>query len=662
MALRVGRDYRIIVMTQPDIQRLFYPTLIVKRLKVMRGGKTAYDQNFSKGVNAIVGENSSGKSTILNLIFYALGGDLRDWSPVALLCDEVWMEVSLNGKTATVLREIEQKSRTPMSIFGGSLSLAEKAPVSEWNKYPYSRSTTKESFSQRIFSLLGMPEAATDDSGSITLNQMLRLIYADQLSPVEELFKKEAFDNQDIRDAVGSLILGAYTNDVYALRQKLRSEEKLLSDAGRELTSLLALLQLTDSDVVGTEWAISAKAELEAKRTRIFEEIESLESTKNDGQAKDKLTLEAQESAFKRLREAQQNVGSNVQAATGLEFNISDSALFIESLKRHISELHDARDTAEFIDSIVFSSCPACFAPVVSRQGIIDLPDSTKNVCKLCKEPDDERAEARLVSLLNDANIQLGQSETLQQRRLDRLSDLRIKIKQDRDEWDRAAAEYNSLKSIPTTKKQQDIRQLYRNLGYAESQLKDLERQVRLAERIDELRKSKENINSEVLRLQDEIDIRLSQQVERRAVAMRKIEVAIISLLKGDLQRQDTFKDPKSIDFSFKENRITVDDATYFSASSRAILRSSFFIGLFSAALKDPEFRHPRILILDTTEDKGMEPERSKNLQEQIINISLSTNVAHQIIFATAMPSDQITEEMRIGHFSTIDDGTLLIG
>ncbi len=62
----------------------YEPSLVVTRLVVLRNQHRAYDETFHEGVNVIRGENSSGKSTILNCIYYGLGGDLADWSETAL--------------------------------------------------------------------------------------------------------------------------------------------------------------------------------------------------------------------------------------------------------------------------------------------------------------------------------------------------------------------------------------------------------------------------------------------------------------------------------------------------------------------------------------------------------------------------------------------------
>lgn len=72
--------------------------------------------------------------------------------------------------------------------------------------------------------------------------------------------------------------------------------------------------------------------------------------------------------------------------------------------------------------------------------------------------------------------------------------------------------------------------------------------------------------------------IKLSQE-QALARAYTAIADEIRLLLRNDLKRQDSFEDPKSIEFDFGKNKISVDGNTYFSASSRVILKSSFFVG-----------------------------------------------------------------------------------
>ncbi|WP_084806796.1 ATP-binding protein [Bradyrhizobium sp. NAS80.1] len=205
----------------------YSPTLIVKRVVVERNGKAVYSERFHAGVNVIRGENSSGKSTVLNFIYYGLGGDLADWSEVAALCSRVLIEVSLNGFVATLSRDISTQHGQPMDIFGGDFEASQSAPRADWTRYPYRRSASQESFSQALFRLLGIPEVASDVSGNLTIHQILRLLYSDQLSPVENIFRYESkFDPPALRDAIGRLLAGAYEAALYENEVKLRELDK----------------------------------------------------------------------------------------------------------------------------------------------------------------------------------------------------------------------------------------------------------------------------------------------------------------------------------------------------------------------------------------------------------------------------------------------------
>ena len=83
--------------------------LFVNRLYVLtEGGLVAYDEQFHHGVNIIRGENSSGKSTITHLLFYALGGEYTNFVAQARSCSRVMVEVETDGAVLTLSRPIEK--------------------------------------------------------------------------------------------------------------------------------------------------------------------------------------------------------------------------------------------------------------------------------------------------------------------------------------------------------------------------------------------------------------------------------------------------------------------------------------------------------------------------------------------------------------------------
>ena len=108
--------------------------LQINRLRIMRRGHAAYDQNFHPGVNIIRGENGSGKSTISDFIFFVLGGEFDDWKDVASRCDEVQAEIE-TSKGMLVLKRATSSAQQPVSVFFGGFEDASKSALDRWETF-----------------------------------------------------------------------------------------------------------------------------------------------------------------------------------------------------------------------------------------------------------------------------------------------------------------------------------------------------------------------------------------------------------------------------------------------------------------------------------------------------------------------------------------------
>ena len=630
------------------------PSIIISRMLIERNGASVYDERFHRGVNIIRGENSSGKSTILNFIFYALGGDLSDWSEVALLCSRVFIEVQINGNSATLCREISTQSGQPMDIFGGTLEAAQKAPMSEWSRYPYKRSLSKESFTQVLFRLLHMPEVGSDASANITMHQLLRLLYADQLSPVEHIFKFEPFDPPTLREALGRLVCGVYDNKLYENELKIRELNKHFDAITAEFRSLVAVLGKTQQSMT-LDWVAGQRLVLSERRTSLRKEIENAEKQLFTSQRTDKLSLRAQDQAYKEVQVLQENLGQLQESYDAITFAIADSNAFISSLEQKLKALNDSNVVADHLGEMRFQSCPSCFAPIDDVIG--------PHACHLCKTPfDAERTRGRIVALINDTALQIRQSRTLQVHRQAEVAKIGQNIVKAKEEWKVASVRLADTRDLPSSDLQDALRELHRQSGYLDREIEDLENKASIIQLLDQLSKKKSELNAEITTLRSDNEIRHNEQKKRLARAYTLISDEVRTLLHKDLRRQDTFERAQNIQFDFGANSITVDGQSYFSASSRAILKSSFYIGMLAASIKEPFFRHPRFCIIDTIEDKGMEAIRSQNFQHLMVAISKSTVVEHQIIFATAMIAPDLDKnEYVVGRAYTRDAPTLQI-
>ncbi|MGY4366717.1 hypothetical protein ACVW1A_002782 [Bradyrhizobium sp. LB1.3] len=591
----------------------YNPTLIVKRVVVERNDRPVYDELFHVGVNVIRGENSSGKSTVLNFIYYGLGGDLSDWSEVALLCSRVLVEVSLNGLVATLSREISSQNGQPMEIFGGSFEASQSASRSDWTRYPYRRSSAQESFSQALFRLLGIPEVANDVSGNLTIHQILRLLYSDQLSPVENIFRFESrFDPPALRDAIGRLLAGGYESALYENAVRLRELTRQFDAKSAELRSLFSVLGNTQHSLTLT-WLDAQRSNFEAERTALQNQIELAERQLFVSSKDDELTLKAQNEAYSKTQALQKSLGAVRQERDALQLAISDSASFISTLEQKLRALTDADMTARHIGDVRFNNCPACFAAIEDKAEAV-------HSCHLCRTPfDTARASDRIVALINDTALQLKQSRLLQDRRQEKLEGFGKRLETLESEWMTSSRELSSLQRLPSSDAREQLRALHRRSGYLDRQIEDLNEKAHIIQLVDKLSNEKNDLNDAINRLKSQNDALQASQARRLEQAYTLIADEVRDLLHHDLRRQDSFESAKSVQFDFATNRISVDGHSYFSASSRAILRSSFFLGFFAAATKDSQFRHPRFVMLDTIEDKGMEPERSHNFQNLIL-------------------------------------------
>ena len=225
----------------------FEPTLIVNELRVVKDGHVVLSESFHVGLNIIKGHNSSGKTTTLDFLAFGLGAEEIPWKRQALLCDSVFVEVSLNGRRVTLKREVSEERQRPMYIFWGNLPAAEASSVQGWELYPYKRSEHKLGFTQSLFLALGMPEAQGDGASNLTMHQFLRVMYADQPSLHQPIFRHDTWDSALTRETVGNYISGVYDDALYSAQLEKRGLEKEYSSAEAELRSIFSMYWLSPS-------------------------------------------------------------------------------------------------------------------------------------------------------------------------------------------------------------------------------------------------------------------------------------------------------------------------------------------------------------------------------------------------------------------------------
>ena len=635
---------------------LFRPNLELVDLSIFRRGQLVFSEAFHSGLNIIRGENSSGKSTIMDFIFYGLGGDLLEhqWRESALLCDTVTLGVKLNGKDVTLQRDVEQKSSQPMRIFFGPSSEALKSSGVGWERYSFRRSQS-ESFSQVMFRLLGLPEVQYGEANTkITMNQILRLLYSDQLSSVEKLFRGQPFDDAITRQTVGHLLLGAFSDDYYTARLNLKTYEAEIKDVVSRISTLIRL-HGRDGHPLTEEWTDQEYLRLQKELDDLNNQIEATEEKVFSAQFEDRLSLNDQEATYARVKELQSQIGKLNEELDFLELEASDSAEFIASLTKKLDALHESKMVVDELNALKFDFCPACFAPVQGTE--------VEGACTLCKQASDEsQVKERALRLINEYARQKQNSIDLQAGRQRQISDLKAKLTKVTELWEQAGRHYTVSLRSPTTELRTRLRSLNREAGYAQRKLEELATRKSAVAELKEAQNQRDDLQRKIDDVRSVIETAEKRDRDQISKARRSIELEVLDFLRRDLERQSTFKNADKVDFDFDGDRISVNGESFFSASSMVYLRNSFIASFAVAAANQTSFSHPRFLLMDTVEDKGMEPERSRNFQRLLNEKSKTAKSSNQIIIATSMIAPELDKpEITVGDFYTHQNRTLRI-
>lgn len=605
--------------------------LQLTRLSIHRKGHVMYDEGFHAGVNILHGDNGSGKSTITDFIYFALGGDLKEWREEASLADFVLAEIKAGEAVITLKREVAPTGARPMSIYFGPYDDALKADVRVWETFPYARSDTGYSFSQVLFTAIGIPEAISDGVSNITMHQLLRVLYSDQLTPIQRIFRVEPFDTWQTRQAVGDVLCGLGGYDLYALQLFLRDLEKEFSEVAARLKSLITIAS-SYGDRVLVEHVSSALTEAAARREALHMRLTALldhADAAMTGAEADTLVRTQR----RRLAVAKAEASSVADAIETLEYEIADADQFLDHLRAALEDFDDAANTFFALGPVRFEFCPSCFSalPPTHAHG-----EDACHLCGAAATPGQDETRALAVKL--DLEMQINESLQLQQERQKRLRGLKSAQRSANSRLRTAMTAAEVGRRGAATKFEGMLADVSRQIGFLDSEIAQLQHRLSLAEEIRELSARKAGLAERVSEMKDRIGATEDAQKKRKLSAFTAIAHHWMALVEKDLQDHSDFEGLKNLTFSFPGDWLAVNDNKnrVGSASGMVILKNSFLLGLFKASLYDAQFNLPRFILMDNIEDKGMVQERSWNFQRLIVETSKASPVEHQIIFSTS--------------------------
>jgi multidrug efflux pump subunit AcrA (membrane-fusion protein) len=608
---------------------LLKPTLTVNRLVVFQGGHTAFDCEFHSGVNVIRGRNSSGKTTVMDLLAFSLGAENIRWKPEALQCTETMVEVQLNGDVACLRREISEETQRPLVIFWGPFDEAVNTGPHRWERYPFKRTVHQTSFSQALFEALDLPQAQGEGASNLTLHQILRVLYADQPSVHSPIFRDDVFDSMLTREMVGGYLCGVYDDELYSAQLRLREVNVLLNKHISELKGIFNVLGRS-GQTPDLQFANDKIQELEVTRMELTDAMVQL---KNDRALSRKDANRARAKADDlraKLNDARRKEAAQKDALAAIELDVGDSLLFVRELEARLQNLEESKETRSYFGVINFAFCPSCLSELKETR-------TDSHHCHLCtSELADNKGNSQLLRMHNELNIQLKESKSLIEERTKKAEALRRDIPALTEEIKRLEREYASVSSSWSSEVEIALEEMARKLGVLDEEIRQAYERQKLASVITDLQKRRDELNSEFARLEERIENLEQQQEGRKAEVARAVERAMVRLLKLDLPLQPEFVDAKTAAFSFVDNTVSVNGSRNFSESSAVVLRHIFHLALLTASTENAFMRVPRFMMLDGIDDGGMEKDRSHKLQEIIVEECATYKADFQLIFATS--------------------------
>ena len=601
----------------------FKPTLIISRLLIMKSGGAIYDEAFHHGLNVIRGKNSSGKTTIARAIVYSLGAEIKDWT-TELLCDFVIVEVIINDQCVTLRRPISDERSSHMEIFWGKYDEARDTSTATWEKYPYSTYKNKSGFSKVLFQALGLPEVKGYQESNLTMHQMLRLMYGDQSSPANRILGTEDFDSTITREAIGDLLCGIYSDDLFNSRVELGKTDKELNACISQIKSLYQFLGTQSSDIK----SVDIDSEVKNSELRLEELQIIIENKKEEGylQDDDPKNIEIK----KKLKFTKNKIYSSSERVNALDFDISDSEFFVSALSDKLKCLDDSISIAGVINSFSYKNCPACFTD-------LSIIERTSSQCGLCgSNLHAESSEINLHKIRNELALQLMESNSLLEVKNEERSTLNNEMNFLKKDLRVLERDYRDVATDIATEHQKVLQKCYREVGYLERSIEDLMRSKEIIEQIKNITDERDRLYSKAGELRNFIDSKKLELEVKRVKIAAEISAETVKILHQDLDRQDQFSSAEHVNFDFGSNSLSVNNETTFSESSTVFLKNAFLLAILAASAKDKLLRFPRFLLLDGIENGGMEQERSYNLQRVILGLSDSLTVDHQIIITTA--------------------------
>lgn len=547
----------------------------------LKGYRKDYIVSFKKGLNFITGPISTGKSSILELVNYALGSKShKDYLEVKSSCTDVELIIEIKGEKYKVVRPLFYFDR-PFKLFTWDLSI--KDFPEEFEIIEVSSPRENKSLSRFLLDKLDVPEI-TIANQAFSFRDLFKYCYVNQSDiDSENLLDEKYYQSNFKRKPTLEIILNSLNQLLHQLKELRKQKKESLSEFHLKKNAIVDFLSSVDLNI-NSETIIDLKNDLNARKITVINELNEIKQT---SKLKDDFTKSLEAQLFRYNREIRQ-LKNNHQDI--LEYKNKLSLLRNQYSKESIK--YDYLIMAQGkIQSIEFQECPSCSS---------DLKPVEFGKCSLCGndltelEPEEVKAlkleKKRLNSKINEL-IDFIEKQDYEINSISKNIEQLVKKRAKSEE------KLNTAQQVYVSPLISKIEELNREIGEIDKHIENIDSsnkvQIELSDISSEIRYAE-------LRLEE-----LIKQIKDLEAENINFDAVLTQL------SRKYFSTLKSFDFP-KLSDAYIDEKTYLpfirnvkydnigSGGALTLITIAYFISILKACLQLKKTYHPGILMLDT--------------------------------------------------------------
>ncbi|MCD8411235.1 AAA family ATPase [Tenacibaculum finnmarkense] len=597
--------------------------LIIEKVKYL-GDKYIYESpKLNEGINLIVGDNGSGKSTFTYFIEYCFGNNIKYFEKdnnkkyIQIINDTnnyIELDILINNKKYQLKRFI---GKNDVFINDGN----------DISKYPITRNKNK------IFSdwLLDKLEISIHElnmgtySWKLNFSDLLRLIIYDQDTESKKIYKAPisvnfVSDSLIIRKTIFEVLLGISSDEYFKKHDELKIITKNKDYALSILKDFNQKYNGVDLDKIGIEKKKQTYTEI-LKKIYLERKL-YLSSNANIGKKTELINENQKELIQIGLKISEQNLLIN---STKIEYN--KIFKLYENQVNEITEIKKIIFTNDKLNLFSFKLCPFCMSN----------HEPIENYCLCGSEIKDENYE-KFVYNSNEYDIILKyKTKSLETIKI-ALNSYSKKIKNIKDELNDFSLKSKNLtlklkkliSSIEFSGNTELIDNLNDKILDTKKELDKIEYLLEISIKKEELVKNYESLNKKCKE-----ENKNFRTLHLKFINQNKSLISEFNTIYCDLlQKSSAGANIAEIDEDYMP---IIDGGVYKNKSADVPLRLMYYFTILALSLKNKRVKHPGLLIIDTPEDSGIDEGNLKNDLRLINSVISKSEKKYQIILTTGL-------------------------